>query len=132
MSFIAPTRPDSLTTYEYHGCPYGFTIVLRFRACPHKNKFLWFALWAGEDLRGNAVKTIFASAAVVAAILVSPAALAQERAVNTALGTAAGLIVFGPVGAVAGAAVGYTAGQGIANAWGMRRPARKVRRTTDR
>jgi hypothetical protein len=49
------------------------------------------------------------------------------RAVNTALGTLSGLVVFGPVGAVAGAAVGYTAGKGISCSWGMkcRRPARR-------
>ena len=49
------------------------------------------------------------------------------RAVNTALGTLSGLVVFGPVGAVAGAAVGYTAGKGISCSWGMkcRRAARR-------
>lgn len=78
------------------------------------------------------MKAMIAAAAIAAGVFVTPLAQAQERAVNTALGTAAGLIVFGPVGAVAGAAVGYTAGHGIASAWGIRRPPRKVRRTSDR
>jgi nitric oxide reductase large subunit len=77
------------------------------------------------------MKSTIAAAAIAAGLFIAPAQ-AQERAVNTALGTAAGLIVFGPVGAVAGAAVGYTAGHGIASAWGLRRPPRKVRRTGDR
>jgi hypothetical protein len=54
------------------------------------------------------------------------AASAQERAGDAALGALSGAIVLGPVGAVAGALVGYTAGPSIANSWGMRRsrPAR--------
>ena len=44
------------------------------------------------------------------------------RVANTAIGTLAGLVVFGPVGAVAGAAVGYSAGHGIARSWGISRP----------
>jgi hypothetical protein len=47
-------------------------------------------------------------------------ALAQERAGDAALGALSG-IVLGPVGIVAGAVVGYTAGPSIANAWGVRR-----------
>ena len=64
----------------------------------------------------------------MAAILVCAATPANAgRAVNTALGTLSGLVVFGPVGAVAGAAVGYTAGKGISCSWGMncRRPVRR-------
>ena len=60
---------------------------------------------------------------VAALALLPMAAAAQERAGNTVLGALAGAVVFGPVGAVAGAAVGlgYTAGHGIARAWGLRR-----------
>jgi hypothetical protein len=47
-------------------------------------------------------------------------ALAQERAGDAALGALSG-IVLGPVGIVAGAVVGYTAGPSIASAWGVRR-----------
>ena len=66
---------------------------------------------------------------IAAMALVPSAAGAQKRAGNTALGALAGAVVFGPVGAVAGAAVGYTAGHGIARDWGLSRsrPARKVR-----
>jgi hypothetical protein len=34
----------------------------------------------------------------------------------------AGAVVLGPIGLVAGAAVGYTAGPSIASSWGLRRP----------
>ncbi|WP_298258382.1 DNA-directed RNA polymerase subunit N [Bradyrhizobium sp.] len=62
--------------------------------------------------------------------LLSSAATAQERAGDAALGAVSGAVVLGPIGAVAGAFVGYTAGPSIANAWGVRRPShrRYVRR----
>ncbi|MEY9179235.1 hypothetical protein ABIG06_000942 [Bradyrhizobium sp. USDA 326] len=47
-------------------------------------------------------------------------ALAQERAGSAALGALSGAVVLGPVGAVAGALVGYTAGPSIARSWGLR------------
>jgi hypothetical protein len=47
-------------------------------------------------------------------------ALAQERAGDAALGALSGAVVLGPVGAVAGALVGYTAGPSIARSWGLR------------
>jgi len=66
---------------------------------------------------------------VVAIAIIPMTAGAQERAGNAAIGAVAGAVVFGPVGALAGAAVGYTAGQGIARDWGLRRgrPAHRVR-----
>ncbi|MBI5265185.1 MAG: hypothetical protein HY852_25605 [Bradyrhizobium sp.] len=69
-------------------------------------------------------KTLFA-AAVIAALLPT-SALAQERAGDAALGAVSGAIVLGPVGAVAGALIGYTAGPSIARSWGLRqsRPAK--------
>lgn len=59
-------------------------------------------------------------------LLASPAAFAQ-RAGDAALGAVAGAVVLGPVGAVAGAFVGYTAGPSISRSWGIdgRRSARQ-------
>jgi hypothetical protein len=54
--------------------------------------------------------------------LISSVALADERrGSDAALGALSGAVVFGPVGAVAGAVVGYTAGPSIAHSWGFRR-----------
>ena len=63
--------------------------------------------------------------------LVPSATMAQERGGDAALGALSGAIVFGPVGAVAGALVGYTAGPSIARSWGLRRSgtARHARRS---
>ena len=58
----------------------------------------------------------------LAMTLVPFGASAQERAGDAALGALAGAVVLGPIGLVAGAAVGYTAGPSIASSWGMRRP----------
>ncbi|MPZ37588.1 MAG: hypothetical protein GEU95_05915 [Rhizobiales bacterium] len=77
------------------------------------------------------MKITIAAAAVAAGLVFAPAAALADRAVNTGLGAGAGLLVFGPVGAVAGAVVGYTAGNGIARSWGVsrrhRKPPRRVR-----
>jgi hypothetical protein len=53
--------------------------------------------------------------------LTSVAAKAAERAGDAALGALSGAVVLGPIGAVAGAVVGYTAGPHIARSWGLRR-----------
>jgi hypothetical protein len=58
--------------------------------------------------------------AAVAMSLFPVAAQAQERMGDAALGALSGAVVLGPVGAVAGALVGYTAGPHIAGAWGVR------------
>lgn len=59
---------------------------------------------------------------VVLALSLLPAvATAQERASDAALGALSGAVVLGPIGAVAGAVVGYTAGPSIAHSWGFRR-----------
>jgi hypothetical protein len=52
-------------------------------------------------------------------------ALAEGRGGDAALGALSGAVVFGPVGAVAGAVVGYTAGPSIAHSWGFRRSGSK-------
>jgi hypothetical protein len=66
-------------------------------------------------------------AAIAFVILLLPvSAHAQERVGDAALGALSGLVL-GPVGVVAGAVVGFTAGPSIANAWGLRR-SQRVRR----
>ena len=56
------------------------------------------------------------TAAIIALVLPS-AALAGERHGDEALGALSGAIVLGPVGLVAGAVIGYTAGPSIARSW---------------
>ncbi len=56
----------------------------------------------------------------VALVLLPSIASAQERAGDAALGALSGAVVLGPVGAVAGAVVGFTAGPSIAHSWGLR------------
>lgn len=58
------------------------------------------------------------TAAAMLLVLAPSAALAQ-RAGDAALGAVAGAVVLGPVGAVAGAFVGYTAGPSISRSWGL-------------
>jgi hypothetical protein len=53
----------------------------------------------------------------------------EHRGGDAALGALSGAVVLGPVGAVAGAVVGYTAGPSIAHAWGFRRSGSATRRT---
>ena len=67
----------------------------------------------------------FAAAAMI--LLLAPSvALAQHRAGDAALGAVSGAVVLGPIGAVAGAFIGYSAGPSIARSWGIdrSRPAR--------
>ena len=73
-------------------------------------------------------KTIMLTAAALS--LVSSQALADEhRGGDAALGALAGAVVLGPVGAVAGAAVGFVAGPSIAHSWGFRQSGPGARRT---
>ena len=60
-------------------------------------------------------------ALAMAAAFAPLSAVAQERVGDAALGAVSGAVVLGPVGAVAGAVVGYTAGPAIASSWGLRR-----------
>jgi hypothetical protein len=65
--------------------------------------------------------------ALVAGSFISFEARAQDRAGGAALGAVSGAVVLGPVGAVAGAFIGYTAGPSIARSWGMGRSASRSR-----
>ncbi|MCK1421902.1 hypothetical protein IVB14_19405 [Bradyrhizobium sp. 180] len=62
-------------------------------------------------------KAVITAIAMLACVPAS--AVAQERAGDAALGALSGAVVLGPVGAVAGALVGYTAGPSIARSWGL-------------
>ncbi len=66
------------------------------------------------------MKKILAAGVITLAVAPS-GVLAQERAGDAALGALSGAVVLGPIGAVAGAVVGYTAGPSIAHSWGLRR-----------
>ena len=66
------------------------------------------------------MKKVFAIAAV--ALAFAPRGVsAQERVGDAALGAVSGAVVLGPVGAVAGAVIGFTTGPAIAHSWGVRR-----------
>jgi hypothetical protein len=80
----------------------------------------------GRMHREIAMKKLLVVAAIAASFF-SVAATAQERAGSAALGAVSGAVVLGPVGAVAGALIGYTAGPAIAHSWGVRRSASRSR-----
>ncbi len=73
------------------------------------------AMRGATMLRYLTAASIFA----VALPLAGSPAIAQERFGDAALGALSGAVVLGPVGAVAGALVGYTAGPNIAHSWGF-------------
>ncbi|MGA8158966.1 MAG: DNA-directed RNA polymerase subunit N [Rhodoplanes sp.] len=87
------------------------------------------------------MRPIFAAALIAVAFAPSEV-LAGERVGDAALGALSGAVVLGPVGAAAGAVIGYTAGPGIARSWGIgghrkrhgrrsvRRPAKSNRTAT--
>jgi F0F1-type ATP synthase membrane subunit c/vacuolar-type H+-ATPase subunit K len=58
----------------------------------------------------------FIAALTITLALASPAS-AEERIGDAALGAISGGLVFGPVGLVAGAVVGFTAGPTISRSW---------------
>src|SRR5579859_5023515 len=62
-----------------------------------------------------------AIAAMMLPLIASQARADEHRGGDAALGALSGAVVFGPIGAVAGAVVGYTAGPSIAHSWGFRR-----------
>ncbi|GLH75154.1 hypothetical protein SSBR45G_00620 [Bradyrhizobium sp. SSBR45G] len=65
--------------------------------------------------------TALAVAIMAAGAMTSSVKADEHRGGDAALGALSGAVVFGPVGAVAGAVVGYTAGPSIARSWGFRR-----------
>lgn len=67
------------------------------------------------------MKRIIAYGALALSLISSAAMADERRGSDAALGALSGAVVFGPVGAVAGAVVGYTAGPSIAHSWGFRR-----------
>lgn len=77
------------------------------------------------------MRTIIATAII--ALALPSAALAGERHGDAALGALSGAVVLGPVGLVAGAVIGYTAGPSIARSWrNNRHHPRSQARTTKR
>jgi len=67
----------------------------------------------------NMTKAFTAAAMIL--LLAPSVAFAQHRAGDAALGAVSGAVVLGPVGAVAGAFIGYSAGPSIARSWGLDR-----------
>src|SRR3954466_12771760 len=65
------------------------------------------------------IKALIAAATIL--LLAPSVAFAQHRAGDAALGAVSGAVVLGPIGAVAGAFVGYSAGPSIARSWGIDR-----------
>jgi hypothetical protein len=74
----------------------------------------------------------FLATIAVAISLVPATAFAQERAGDAVLGGLSGALVLGPVGAVAGIVIGYTAGPSISRSWGLTRDSRYPVRTARR
>jgi hypothetical protein len=66
------------------------------------------------------MKKTIASVALTLALM-SSTAMAEERGGDAALGALSGAVVLGPIGAVAGAVIGYTAGPSISHSWGLNR-----------
>ena len=66
------------------------------------------------------MKKTLASVALSLALM-SSTAVAEERPGDAALGAVSGAVVLGPIGAVAGAVIGWTAGPSISHSWGLNR-----------
>jgi predicted lipid-binding transport protein (Tim44 family) len=77
------------------------------------------------------MKKALALAALGLSVMSSNALAGEHRRGDAALGALSGAVVFGPVGALAGALVGFTAGPRIAQSWGLRgtSTARRARRS---
>ncbi len=73
-------------------------------------------------------RTIMIAAALALSGICVQARADEHRGGDAALGALSGAVVFGPIGAVAGAVVGYTAGPSIAHSWGFRRSHPAARR----
>ena len=70
--------------------------------------------------RETRMKKTTASVAI-SLVLMSSTAMAEERPGDAALGAVSGAVVLGPIGAVAGAVIGWTAGPSISHSWGFHR-----------
>src|ERR1700753_4148482 len=66
---------------------------------------------------------------ILALSIATQASADEHRGGDAALGALSGAVVLGPIGAVAGAVVGYTGGPANAHAWGFRRGGASHRRT---
>ena len=75
------------------------------------------------------MKKTVAIVALALPLISSQARADEHRGGDAALGALSGAVVFGPIGAVAGAVVGYSAGPSIAHSWGFRRSQSAARRT---
>ena len=111
-------------------------VSIRCPNCLHETILRGHVIWLGYCLRRKArtrMKKIIACVGFSLALM-SSAAIAQERAGDAALGAVSGALVLGPIGAVAGAVIGYTAGPSISNSWGIRHSSapRQVRRAASR
>ena len=73
---------------------------------------------------------VYSVAALLLVLL--PSSVFAQRAGDAALGAVAGAVVLGPVGAVAGAFVGYTAGPSISRSWGLEGSRSRHRRQASR
>ncbi len=89
-------------------------------------------------LKGTHMKRMVVAVLIVVWWVPSGAS-ADERVGSAALGAVSGALVLGPIGAVAGAAVGYVAGPSIARSWGLHseppdppRTAKSSKKTTSR
>jgi hypothetical protein len=78
-------------------------------------------------MRGNCSMKKILAALAVTVTLVPFGAAAEERTGDAALGALAGAVVLGPIGLVADAAVGYTAGPSVPSRT-FRQTARKGKR----
>lgn len=75
------------------------------------------------------MKKIVALTAISLSLIFAQARADEHRPGDAALGALSGAVVLGPIGAVAGAVVGYTAGPSIAHSWGFRHSHSAARRT---
>jgi hypothetical protein len=76
------------------------------------------------------IKAAYTIAALL--LVLVPSSVFAQRAGDAALGAVAGAVVLGPVGAVAGAFVGYTAGPSISRSWGLEGRSSRHRRQVSR
>jgi hypothetical protein len=87
-----------------------------------------FLDYPSADVEGRRMRIWFAIVALCLAVMSSQGKADEHRGGDAALGALSGAVVFGPIGAIAGAAVGYAAGPSIAHSWGFRRSHSAARR----